>query len=148
MFCDCVLFQSAVTSSIYEGVGLPLQEKDSNSRPNRQFPSQTRTHSAGGSDVRTLSRTVRTAGSDGLTSRSDGPSYGKNPSVIGVLKSDGPTSKSDGPTLARTVRLPSRTVRPGFSALHCFGLNFFIRTRIWTFQISKSTGSTSQSRPM
>jgi hypothetical protein len=31
---DCVLFQSAVTSSIYEGVGLPLQEKDSKSRPN------------------------------------------------------------------------------------------------------------------
>src|ERR1041385_2754970 len=34
VFCDCVLFQSAVTSSIYEEAGLSVQEKDFKSGPN------------------------------------------------------------------------------------------------------------------
>ena len=42
MNINCVLFQSAVTSSIYEGVGLPLQEKDFKSRPNLSKHNRTR----------------------------------------------------------------------------------------------------------
>ena len=37
---DCVLFQSVVTSSIYEGVGLSVQENGSDFRPNRQNPAK------------------------------------------------------------------------------------------------------------
>ena len=45
MNIDCV-FQSAVTSSIYEEAGLSVQEKDSKSRPN--LPKHNRTRITGG----------------------------------------------------------------------------------------------------
>ena len=39
---DCVLFQSAVTSSIYEEAGISVQEKDSKSRSNLSKLNRTR----------------------------------------------------------------------------------------------------------
>src|ERR1041385_5486231 len=133
MYIDCVLSQSAVTSSIYEGIGLSVQEKGSDFRPNRQNPAKLGFPVVTGRTVRLTVRTIRhMAGPSDLQS---GPSdVAENTFVTGGLIPD--------------VRLPSRTVRPGFPALYCFGHNFFIRTRIWTFQISKSTGSTRRSRPM
>ena len=46
VYVDCVFFQSAVTSSIYEEAGLSVQEKDSKSRPN--LPKHNRTRITGG----------------------------------------------------------------------------------------------------
>ena len=42
MNIDCVFFQSAVTSSIYEESGLSVQEKDSKFRPNLSKLNRTR----------------------------------------------------------------------------------------------------------
>ena len=51
---DCVLFQSAVTSSIYEEAGLSMQEKDSKSRPNLSKHNRTRITSGPRTAVRFL----------------------------------------------------------------------------------------------
>src|SRR3954463_2281245 len=98
MNIHCVLFQSAVTSSIYEGVGLPVQDMHTNLRQNCQNPAQTRTRIGGNRRPNFIPNCLdyRVGRSD---SRSDGPSYGKISSVLGVDKSDGPTSGSDGPTI-------------------------------------------------
>ena len=115
MNIDCVLFQSAVTSSIYEGVGLSVQEKSSDFRLNRQNPAKLGFPVVTGRTVRLTVWTVRHM--VGLSVLQSGPvDVAENTSVTGGLIPD--------------VRLPSRTVRPGFPTLYCFGHNFFIRTRI------------------
>ena len=54
MNIDCVFFQSAVTSSIYEEAGLSVQEKDSKSRPNLSKHNRTRITSGPRTTVRFL----------------------------------------------------------------------------------------------
>ena len=54
MFAIVVLFQSAVTSSMYEEAGLSVQEKDSKSRPNLFKHNRTRITSGPRTAVRFL----------------------------------------------------------------------------------------------
>ena len=63
VYVDCV-FQSAVTSSIYEEAGLSVQEKDSKSRPNLSIQNRTRITGGPGTAVRFL-------GVSGLKTTSD-----------------------------------------------------------------------------
>ena len=54
MFAIVVLFQSVITSSIYEEAGLSVQEKDSKSRPNLSKHNRTRITSGPRTAVRFL----------------------------------------------------------------------------------------------
>src|ERR1041384_4932878 len=131
--CDCVLSQSAITSSIYEGAGLLLQENESFSCPIYQNPEQNRTPrgQVGCPDCIP----------DDPTSWSDGPDCQSSGNLVHFPDSpdcisDGPNNYHREPTSGlafRTVRGPARTVRLAFSVMHCFGCNLFTGTRIWTF---------------